>query len=62
VNARSDTPLSIRQANRLAAGRVHVSADTIDPSLWRVEDDEATEVHEPMTRDQWVAFLKDWAT
>ena len=62
MNARSDTPLSIRQANRLAAGRVHVSADTIDPSLWRVEDDEATEVHEPMTRDQWVAFLKDWAT
>jgi len=61
VNPRSDTPLSIRQANRIAAGRVHVSADTIDPSLWRVEDDEATEVHEPMTRDQWVAFLNDWA-
>ena len=61
MNPRSDTPLSIRQANRIAAGRVHVSADTIDPSLWRVEDDEATEVHEPMTRDQWVAFLNDWA-
>ena len=57
----SDKPLSIGQANRLAAGRVRVSADTIDPSLWRVEDDEAAEVHEPMTRDQWVAFLKDWA-
>jgi len=62
VNRGSDRPLSIRQANRLAAGRVRVSADPIDPSLWRVEDDEATEVHEPMTRDRWVAFLKDWAS
>jgi len=62
VNARSDTPLSIRQANRIAAGRVHVSADTIDPSLWRVEDDEATEVHEPMTASAWLAFLNDWAS
>jgi len=62
VSRRDDTPLSIRQANRLAAGRVHVSPDAIDPSPWRVEDDEATEVHEPMTRDRWVAFLKDWAS
>ena len=62
MNARSDTPLSIRQANRIAAGRVHVSADTIDPSLWRVEDDEATEVHEPMTASAWLAFLNDWAS
>jgi len=62
VNARSDTPLSIRQANRIAAGRVHVSADTIDPSLWRVEDDQATEVHEPMTASEWLAFLKNWAS
>ena len=62
MNARSDTPLSIHQANRLAAGRVRVSADPIDPTLWRVEDDEATEVHEAMTRDQWVAFLNDWAS
>ena len=58
----SDKPLSIRQANRLAAGRVPVSPDAIDPSLWRVEDDEATQVHEPMTCDRWVAFLKDWAS
>ncbi|MGB2820420.1 MAG: hypothetical protein WBF17_05530 [Phycisphaerae bacterium] len=58
----SDRPLSIRQANRLPAGQVRVSTDTIDPSLWRVEGDEATEVHEPMTRDRWVAFLKDWAS
>ena len=54
--------LTIEQANRLARGKVRVSADPIDPMLWRVEDDEATEVHEPMTRDQWVAFLKDWAS
>ena len=49
--------LTIQQANRLARGNVRVSADPVDPSLWRVEDDEATEAHEPMTRDQWVAFL-----
>ena len=61
MNASGERPLSIRQANRIAAGRVHVSTDPIDPSLWRVEDDEATEAHEPMTRDEWVAFLKDWA-
>jgi hypothetical protein len=62
VNQRTDKPLSIRQANRAAAGRVHVSADPIDPSLWRVEDDEATEAHEPMTASAWLAFLKNWAS
>jgi len=41
---------------------MHVSTDTIDPSLWRVEDDEAVEVHEPMTCDRWVAFLENWAS
>ena len=62
MSRRSERPLSIRQANRLAAGRVRVSADPIDATLWRVEDDEATEVHEPMTRDRWVAFLRNWAS
>jgi len=52
--------LTIQQANRLARGTALVSADPVDPSLWRVEDEEATETHEPMTRDQWVAFLKTW--
>ena len=52
--------LTIQQANRLARGKVRVSVDPVDPSLWRVEDAEATEAHEPMTRDQWVAFLKTW--
>jgi len=52
--------LTIPQANRLARGTARVSADPVDPSLWRVEDDEATEAHAPMTRDQWVAFLKGW--
>ena len=56
----SAKPLSIRQANRIAAGGVRVSADAIDAALWRVEDDEASEVHEAMTRDQWVAFLRAW--
>ena len=62
MNRRDDRPLTIRQANSIAAGRVRVSVDPIDPSLWPVEDDEATEAHEPMTRDKWVAFLKNWAS
>ena len=62
MNAPDERPLSIRQANRIAAGRVHVSADPIAPSLWRVEDDEAAEAHEPMTASAWLAFLKDWAS
>ena len=62
MNRCDETPLTIREANRIAAGRVHVSADPVDTSLWRVEDDEAVETHEPMTRDQWVAFLNDWAS
>ena len=62
MNDHADSPLSIRDANRLARETVHVSVDPIDPSLWRVEDDEATEAHEPMTRRQWLAFLNDWAS
>jgi len=61
--------LTIEQVNRLARGKVRVSADPIDPSLWpayrsgrRVEDDEATEAREPMTASAWLAFLKDWAS
>jgi len=61
VNRCDETPLTIREANHIAAGRVHVSADSIDPSLWRVEDDEATEAHEPMTASAWLAFLENWA-
>ncbi len=62
MNARSDRPLSVRQANRIARGTVRVSADPIDPSLWRVEDGEAIEAHEPMTASEWLAFLKTWAS
>ena len=62
MNRRDDRPLTIRQANHTAAGLVRVSVDPVDPTLWRVEDDGATEAHEPMTRDEWVAFLKDWAS
>jgi len=39
-----------------------VSADPIDPSLWRVEDGEVIEAHEPMTASEWLAFLKTWAS
>ena len=62
MSRREDKLLTIREANRLAVGHVRVSPDMIDPSLWRVEDDQAVEVHEPMTRDRWVAFLKDWTS
>ena len=62
MNRGDDRPLSIRQANCIAGGRVRVSADTVDPSLWRVEDDEAIEVHEPMTASAWLAFLENWAS
>ena len=58
---RTDKPLSIEQADRLARGLVRVSADPIEASLWRVAGDEATEAHEPMTAGAWLAFLKDWA-
>ena len=62
MNRRDDRSLTIREANRLARGTVRVSTDPVDASLWRVEDDEATESHEPMTRDGWVEFLKNWAS
>ena len=32
MNPPSGKPLSIRQADRIAAGRVHVSADPVDPT------------------------------
>lgn len=55
-------PLTIAQANRIARGKAHVSVDPVDPTLWRVEDDDRVEAHEPMTRDQWLALLADWQT
>ena len=55
-------PLAIEQANRLGRGAARVSVDPIDPTLWRVEDDGRVEAHEPMTREQWLAFLADWRT
>ena len=58
---RMERALTAEQANRLARGKVRVPADPIDPSLWRIKDDKATEVHEPMTASAWLAFLKDWA-
>ena len=57
-----DQPLSIRDANRLARGVIRVSADSVDPSLWRVEDGQAIQAHEPMTASEWLAFLNDWAS
>ena len=62
MNDHADEPLTIRDATRLARGVVRVSADPVDPSLWRVEDDEAAQAHEPMTASEWLASLKDWAS
>ncbi|MBM4020274.1 MAG: hypothetical protein FJ288_18465 [Planctomycetes bacterium] len=53
-------PLTVREANRLAAGRAKVSVDPEDAHLWRVERDGAQSVqaHEPMAREAWLAFLE----
>ena len=56
----NEPPLSIRQANHLARNAARVSADPVDPALWRVEDEYRIEAHEPMTREQWLAFLAGW--
>jgi len=50
-------PLTIREANRLAAGRAKVSVDPEDWRLWRVERDGSIQAHEPMTRKAFLAFL-----
>ena len=54
--------LTIDEANRIADGKVRVSPDPSDVALWRIDDDGSSEAHAPMTRDEWVAFLKDWAS
>ncbi len=43
--------------NRLANGRVTVSTDPNDPTLWQVDGDGWTEAHEPMTGAEWWTFL-----
>jgi len=52
-------PLTVHEANRLAAGRAKVSVDPEDARLWRVERDggQSVQAHEPMTREAWLAFL-----
>jgi formylmethanofuran dehydrogenase subunit E len=50
--------LTIREANRLARGRAKVSTDPEDARLWRVERPGSVQVHEPMTREAWLAFLE----
>ena len=49
--------LTIREANRLAAGRATVTVDPEDSRLWRVERPGRIQTHEPMTREAWLAFL-----
>jgi hypothetical protein len=50
--------LTIREANRLAAGRAKVAVDPEDGRLWQVERPGSVQAHEPMTREAWLAFLK----
>lgn len=54
--------LTIAQANRLAAGRIHVSQDDVDATLWAISGDGFLEAHEPMDRAAWETFLKELAT
>jgi hypothetical protein len=50
--------LTIREANRLAAGLAHVMVDPEDNRLWQVERPGSVQAYEPMTRKQWQTFLK----
>jgi len=49
--------LTIREANRLAAGRATVTVDPEDGRLWQVQRPGSVQAHEPMTREAWLAFL-----
>jgi len=49
--------LTIREANRLAAGLAHVTVDPEDGRLWQVQRPGSVQAHEPMTREAWLAFL-----
>lgn len=57
---RTETPLTIQQANQMAAGYAEVSADPVDPAKWRVAGDGWTdETHEPMGRAALARLLAD---
>ncbi|MCG3181861.1 MAG: hypothetical protein BIFFINMI_04296 [Phycisphaerae bacterium] len=56
---RTEKPLTIAQANEMAAGHAEVSVDPIDATLWRVEGDGWTEAHEPMGRAAFARLLAD---
>lgn len=60
MTAQDDKKLTIEEANAAADGVVLVTRDDVDGRLWRVEDDHAVEVHEPMTRDEFARFLAEW--
>lgn len=56
---KKDKPLTIEQANEMAAGHAEVSVDPIAPTLWRVEGDGWTETHEPLGRAAFARLLAD---
>ena len=56
----NDKKLTIEEANRISNGLVTVSVDPVDAELWRVEDDDAVETHEPMTEAEWERLLTEW--
>jgi hypothetical protein len=49
--------LTIREANRLAAGLAHVTVDPEDGRLWHVQRPGSVQAHEPMTREAWLVFI-----
>ena len=56
---KNEKPLTIEQANEMAAGYAEVSVDPIDTTLWRVEGDGWTEAYEPMGRAAFARLLAD---
>jgi hypothetical protein len=57
--SKREKPLTIEQANEMAAGYAEVSVDPIDATLWLVEGDGWTETHEPMGRAAFARLLAD---
>ena len=46
--------LTIKEANSLAKGKLVVEKNDIDSRLWTVYDNDAVQVHEPMSKEEWL--------
>ena len=61
VKARLTLAAAHRLARRLSGGRCGVTRSDVDLRLWEFElDGRYIEVHEPMSRDRLVAFVREW--